>query len=354
MKNEHKYNWTSKFIVWICTPSKLIVLSFGIIIFSVISPWLFATHVSGLIEFGEKTGQIGDTFGVMNPIVAIAAAIITFAAFYMQWLANEKVNKQENHRQINDLASQHWILINSVKLYERNIQESLNFSVAADEKMILSSKTRHNEDILREGCEALYTLYAQMYLYWVLNDFFDIMLDGKDFVEIDFAGVRKKINKENKNDYVQLLISERYNAEDVEKKILNKYLGAEVKRAISERALIKLITYYGYLFIHVFEHLFVSLEQIDSNEILDENEKLVKGKSFVGMLPVFEKVIVFLMFEFKIASFVIRGKRDALLPIMRKYGFFDSLLNADFMMKEEFHRQMNIYLSPRKTGKIIG
>lgn len=343
-ENEHKRNWTTKLITWLCTPSKLIVLSFGIIVFSIISPWLFATHASGLIEFGEKTGQIGDTFGVMNPIVAIAAAIITFAAFYMQWLANEKVNKQENHRQINDLASQHWILINSVKLYEGNIQESLNFSVAADEKMVLSSKTRHNENILREGCEALYTLYAQMYLHWVLNLFFDAILANKDFVDIDFAGAQRRIDKKNKGDYVQLLISNRYNAEDIEMKIFDKYLSEENKNIISKEALNRLITYYGYLFLHLFDHMFFVLEQIDSNKILNEQEKKVKGQNFVGMLPAFEKIIVFLMFEFNVESFIESSRKKRILQIMRKYGFFEILVVTDFMMKEEFLRHRDYYV----------
>lgn len=352
-----------KVIDCICSPIVLLAISLVIILFSLFAPWLFVGNWPtffpfskfGPITFSDKTGYIGDTFGIMNPIIAIAAAIITFAAFYMQWQANEKVNKQENHRQLNELSSQHWVLINSVKLYESEVQESFNFSIDSVnvEKATLIGKTHCKENILREGCEAFFTLYSQMYLHWVLNNFFDVMLTNEDSIEIDFAGACRTINRINKGDYVCLLISNRYNAEDIEGKILNKYIDVEVKRTISEKALIKLVTYYGYLFVHVFEHLFIALEQIDSNEILDEKEKLVKGKSFVGMLPVFEKVIVFLMFEFKIASFATKAKRDTLLPIMREYGFFDNLLIADFMMKEEFIRQKNVYISPRKTGRVI-
>lgn len=190
-----------KVIDCICSPIVLLAISLVIILFSLFAPWLFVGNWPtffpfskfGPITFSDKTGYIGDTFGIMNPIIAIAAAIITFAAFYMQWQANEKVNKQENHRQLNELSSQHWVLINSVKLYEAEVQESLDFAIDSKNSATLIGKTTHKENVLREGCEAFYTLYSQMYLHWVLNDFFDIMLDGKDFVEIDFAGVRKKL-----------------------------------------------------------------------------------------------------------------------------------------------------------------
>lgn len=108
----------------------------------------------------------------------------------------------------------------------------------------------------------------------------------------------------NKGDYVQLLISNRYNAEDIEMKIFDKYLSEENKNIISKEALNRLITYYGYLFLHLFDHMFFVLEQIDSNKILNEQEKKVKGQNFVGMLPAFEKIIVFLMFEFNVESFI--------------------------------------------------
>ena len=50
-------------------------------------PWILATH-SLWIDFSD-TGQIGDTIGgVMGPFVAIAAAGLTFIAFWVQYKAN--------------------------------------------------------------------------------------------------------------------------------------------------------------------------------------------------------------------------------------------------------------------------
>ena len=50
-------------------------------------PWILAKH-SWWIDFTE-TGQIGDTIGgIMGPFVAIAAAGLTFIAFWVQYKAN--------------------------------------------------------------------------------------------------------------------------------------------------------------------------------------------------------------------------------------------------------------------------
>lgn len=45
---------------------------------------------SGELDF-SNTGEIGDTIGgIMGPFVAIAAAILTFLAFWIQFKANEQ------------------------------------------------------------------------------------------------------------------------------------------------------------------------------------------------------------------------------------------------------------------------
>lgn len=54
-------------------------------------PYLFTQH--GKLDFSH-TGEIGDTIGgIMGPFVAIAAAILTFFAFWVQFKANEQQRK---------------------------------------------------------------------------------------------------------------------------------------------------------------------------------------------------------------------------------------------------------------------
>lgn len=70
-------------------------------------PWLFAKH--SWIDF-SSTGEIGDTIGgIMGPFIAIAAAGLTFIAFWVQY----KANIQQRH----DIA---------IERFERNLFEMIH------------------------------------------------------------------------------------------------------------------------------------------------------------------------------------------------------------------------------------
>ena len=95
MENKKEKGKFEKALDWVCTPKFLIILSLIIIVISLISPLIFTRpHFFENIVFNDKTGVIGDTFGIMNPIIAIAAAIITFAAFWTQYQANTEMLKE--------------------------------------------------------------------------------------------------------------------------------------------------------------------------------------------------------------------------------------------------------------------
>lgn len=58
----------------------------GVVVFICFMPWAFTSN--SLLDF-TKTGQIGDTIGgIIGPFVAIAAAGLTFIAFWVQYKAN--------------------------------------------------------------------------------------------------------------------------------------------------------------------------------------------------------------------------------------------------------------------------
>ena len=87
------FNWTKiHFLAILCS------IAFAITLFALIAPWLFAT-LSSSIAFNSNTGAIGDTFGIMNPFIAIAAALITFAAFWTQYQANQEMQKNSDKMQ---------------------------------------------------------------------------------------------------------------------------------------------------------------------------------------------------------------------------------------------------------------
>lgn len=319
--NEFQERQVKRIIHGICSPTVLLLISVVIIGFSIWAPMLFmGTWPTffpftkfGPIVFSAKTGWIGDTFGIMNPIIAIAAAIITFAAFYMQWLANEKVNTQENHRQINELTTYHLTLIESIKLYELN----------------------STGNVLRAGSESLYTLYSKMYFFWVMQDIFG-KIKGKDgAVRIKLFGRDVSIPEDAIDKVINDWAEKRRNAIGLEKDVC-QYISKEEKIAFSRAALERLIDYYGYLFMHVFSHLFYVFEEIESNPVLSEKEKARKGIGFAKMIPAFEVVLVFLMIEFDVECFVKENRVKEVFPILKKYGFFRILMHVDFFMKNEF------------------
>lgn len=73
----------------------LALLALVATIFAVITLWRF----TGFSTFDSSTGVIGDTFGIMNPFIAIAAALITFAAFWVQFKANEEMIRENRKQQ---------------------------------------------------------------------------------------------------------------------------------------------------------------------------------------------------------------------------------------------------------------
>ena len=102
--------------------SPLLVFLIVILIF----PFLF-THFS-ILDL-TKTGQIGDTIGgTLGPFVAIAAAILTFMAFWVQYKANEQL-KRDLDEQKNRINKENFekTFFEMIRLYKENISE-FNYS----------------------------------------------------------------------------------------------------------------------------------------------------------------------------------------------------------------------------------
>ncbi|WP_290760962.1 putative phage abortive infection protein [Fibrobacter sp. UBA4297] len=72
----------------------------GIVIaFALSSPLIF-TKIPALISFPEYAGGIGTVFSIMSPFIAIAAVIATFAAFWIQYNANQEMLRNNEKMQI--------------------------------------------------------------------------------------------------------------------------------------------------------------------------------------------------------------------------------------------------------------
>lgn len=113
----------NKFGSWILNNIHIIALC--ILLFSIVTPVLFTRpSIFNIFDFSE-TGQIGDTInGIMGSFIAIGAALLTFAAFYIQKQANdiqtETINKQATQDEIQKIESK---LFSYIDLHRRNVSE---------------------------------------------------------------------------------------------------------------------------------------------------------------------------------------------------------------------------------------
>lgn len=116
-----KNNKTFNTFFWICL--------IGFLIYSVLVTLLpsFIVQPSEKYDF-TKTGQIGDTIGgIMSPFIGIAAAGLTFLAFWIQYRANEQ-QKSALLSQVQNANKERFILnfFEMIKLQRDNVDQ-LNY-----------------------------------------------------------------------------------------------------------------------------------------------------------------------------------------------------------------------------------
>lgn len=96
----------------------------------------------GKLDF-KGTGEIGDTIGgIMGPFVAIAAAILTFLAFWVQYKANEQQRK--------DIA---------LERFESNLFELIHIQQDITNNLIFSWGKSNQNTIPKQGREIFHFLY---------------------------------------------------------------------------------------------------------------------------------------------------------------------------------------------------
>ena len=126
-----------KYLKWIC-------IFFLIILFL---PVLLTKFPFCISDF-SNTGPIGDTIGgIMGPFVAIAAAILTFLAFWVQFKANEQQRK--------DIAKER---------FESNFYELLHLH--KENLLELESDGRKGRQVMILFCNYVSILYS------LINGFF--------------------------------------------------------------------------------------------------------------------------------------------------------------------------------------
>lgn len=119
-----------------------IYLSIFLSIIAVICVFPFFFTQKGYLDF-SSTGQIGDTIGgIMGPFVAIAAAILTFLAFWVQFKANQQQRK--------DIA---------LERFENNLFELINIQQDITNNLIFIEKDSKTNVKGRDVFQFLYEDY---------------------------------------------------------------------------------------------------------------------------------------------------------------------------------------------------
>lgn len=113
---------------------------FGIAILICFLPWLFTRKIG--LDF-SGTGQIGDTIGgIMGPFVAIAAAGLTFIAFWVQY----KANIQQRH----DIA---------IERFESNLFEMIHIQQEITNGLKYEGADYNHHELNKSGRDVFQCLY---------------------------------------------------------------------------------------------------------------------------------------------------------------------------------------------------
>ena len=158
MSNEkQRNNWLKV----LSNPKLLFGISLIFIIIALGAPIIF-TKIPAIITFSENSGTIGDTFGMMNPFIAIAAAVITFAAFSVQYEANQEMRidnkKQQIINRFYEMLRIHRDNVNDIEWCE-NIQHTQKNSIHNFTKTTSNNDDELKEEQLQKNGREIFQLY---------------------------------------------------------------------------------------------------------------------------------------------------------------------------------------------------
>lgn len=299
----------------------LIFISAILIIISFLTPYFYTdTDIGDSICFTQETGWTGDTIGgIMNPFIAIAAAILTFLAFWVQFKANQEVQKQFK---IQQFESQ---LYQMIELYRKN----------ADEMKIAKIEGRKCFAVMLEEFKFIY-LEAEIYLS-------EYSLNEKDLTSITYCifyyGVGNNIKTILEKNYSSLNIDFGpfiYRLEMIKSEfdyqnhvtLINDY-GESVSYTFKYKPFKGHLSRLG----HYYRHLFQSVKYVITQD-LEYDEKYKYLKLLRSQISDYEYIFLFYNSLFE------KGNEWLVLDIFTEYRFIKNipleLLNFGLNPKELF------------------
>lgn len=175
----------NRFIEFIKDHYVLSIISFLFFVFILLSPIIFTRPSPDWlgISFGNKSGDIGSTFGIMNPFIAIAAAFITFAAFWVQYKANvdvrKDVKKDRKEKRKEQIISRFYEML---QIHRENVKE-LEWNQQIHYEKDDRSFHEENECIQKRGRQIFFYYLVEFdFIYEIIESFYSD-LDIKDKVK---------------------------------------------------------------------------------------------------------------------------------------------------------------------------
>lgn len=293
MKKNRNIPWykTLEFRFWV----KILLLFFlSILLFPIVTFLFFKIVNESIIE----TGQLGDTFGgLMGPFIAMIASFLTFIAFYVQFHANEQ--------QKEDLL---------IERFENKFYEMLRLHRAnIDETKIVGLF-----DIERR--KAYVSMFNELrFLYFKCEQLYYELLNEGEIKEIKIDSLELKLTL-LKMAYTFFYVGVGNNSDHIHKKVLekvepnfyekvndrlkdikerhkeNNYL-TSVKSLDGETIdlNVKYLPFGGHMsrLGHYYRHLYQTLKFVDTNEVLEEEEKYSYIKILRAQLSDHEQALLY-------------------------------------------------------------
>lgn len=254
---------TKKTVIWILVLS---VLSIPIIF--VLIPYL-VLKPAWVITYDSNTASIGDSIGgIVGPIVGFVGIILTFLAFYIQYLANKVQMQSLTEQKDQSLKQERQILLQQfesiffelLKLHRENVKE-------------MSYRGENGRNVVTK----------------IVNDFFEILerlkntgiirenkLDEQDLANISYLILYFGVD-ETMNDVLENRFFQKYSKIDKE---LFEFIESLRSLYNPRKETKKYYNGHQSRLGHYFRHLFRTVNFVDKNKILTNDEK----KQYIGLL----------------------------------------------------------------------
>ncbi|SDZ58159.1 Putative phage abortive infection protein [Flavobacterium aquidurense] len=230
----------------------------------------------------ESIGIIGDTVGgILSPIFAVPATILTFLAFWVQFKANQEVQYQFK---IQQFESQ---LYEMIRLYRNNVEEISIGKISGRKcfaRMLDEFKFIYYETEYYFRDKELEEILLNEISYYIF--YFGV---GNNIKEILYA----KYQNININDNIDNLITrlEKYKGEHI---MENKIIFYDDRNILREYNF-HYIPFKGHIsrLGHYFRHLFQTVSYIVDCEIIDEKTKYKYIKLLRAQLSNYELILLY-------------------------------------------------------------